>query len=91
MAKSTWGGSRPGNPNKTRGGARTGAGRMVRRIQLDKDTAAQLRTLVMNRRAVTDNPALSEDEFVSGLIRAAYAEYDAAVQEAVEMVEDANV
>ena len=87
MAKDGWGGSRPGNPNKKRGGARTGAGRMVRRIQLDKDTAGQLRTLVMNRRAVTGNQELSEDEFEIGVIRSAYAEYAAAV----EMAEDADV
>lgn len=84
MAKEGWGGSRPGNPNGRRGGSRPGSGRMVKWIHLDDVAAAELRTLVMNRRAVTGNQELSEDEFVIELIRAAYAEYDAAVQDAVE-------
>lgn len=88
MSNSAWGGSRPGNPNKKRGGSRPGAGRMVKWIHLDDVAAAELRTLVLNRRSVTGNQALSEEEFVGGLIRAAYAEYDAAVQEAVETMED---
>lgn len=59
-----------------RGGARRGAGALVRRLQLDKGTAQMLRTITLARRGATGNQKLQPVDVVAGLICAAYANYE---------------
>jgi len=76
------GGSRPKRrPDDPRGGARPGAGALVRRLQLDKDTAQELRILTMVRRGVTENPALSSLDVATALIHQAYREFEEGIEE----------
>lgn len=73
----THGGSRPKRRDDDhRGGARRGAGALIRRLQLDKDTAQMLRTITLARRGVTGNQELQPVDVVTGLICAAYADYE---------------
>jgi len=83
------GGSRPGNPNGRRGGRRPGAGALVRRLHLDKETATSLRILTLHRRALTNNPELQPVNVATDLIKAAYAEYDAHIQHLAEQAHEA--
>ena len=76
------GGSRPKRRRDDgRGGARVGAGALVRRLQLDKDTAQMLRILTLTRRGVSSNPDLQPVNVVTDLIRAAYAEFEDGIEE----------
>lgn len=80
----TAGGSRPKRrPDDNRGGARPGAGALVRRLQLDKDTAQQLRIMTLARRGVSGNN-LRPVDVATDLIRAAFAEYEAGIEHAVD-------
>lgn len=72
--------SRPGNPNGIRGGRRPGAGGLVRHLHLDKETARELRILMLHRRALTGNQELQPVDVARALIHAAWCEYDAAIQ-----------
>lgn len=81
----TAGGSRPKRrPDDHRGGARPGAGALVRRLQLDKDVAQQLRILTLARRGVTGNANISPVDVATDLIRAAFAEYETGIEHAVD-------
>lgn len=76
------GGSRPKQRlDDPRGGARPGAGALVRRLQLDKDTAQELRILTMCRRGITNNPALSPLDVATALIHQAYMELEEGIEE----------
>ena len=59
------------------GGARPGAGALVKRLHFDRETAQQLRIMTLARRGVTGNSDLSPVDVATDLIRAAYAEYEA--------------
>ncbi len=79
------GGSRPKRrPDDPRGGARPGAGALVRRLQLDKVAGQELRILTLARRALTGNQAITPDDVAADIIHAAWLEYDAGVEEAGE-------
>lgn len=78
----TSGGPRPKRrPDDRRGGARCGAGALVRRLQLDKDTAQELRILTIVRRGITENPALSPLDVATTLIHQAYLEYEEGIED----------
>ncbi len=78
----TSGGPRPKlRRDDSRGGARRGAGPTVRRLQLDKDTAAALRVLTLVRRGITGNNALRPVDVATDLINAAWREYEAGIEE----------
>jgi hypothetical protein len=79
----TKGGSRPKRrPSDRRGGARPGSGPTIRRLVLDADTAAALKVLTLVRRGITGNAALRPVDVATELIRAAWREYTASVEEA---------
>lgn len=78
------GGSRPGNPNGRRGGARPGAGGLKRNVHLSKPVAQELRILTMRRRALTDNPQWDEDAMANEAIHRMWCEFDAAIDAAGE-------
>lgn len=81
----TSGGPRPKRrTDDNRGGARRGAGALVRRLQLDKDTARELRILTMVRRGVTNNPSLSPLDVATQLIHAAYLEFEKGIKDGVD-------
>ena len=63
------------------GGARKGSGPTVKRLQLSKEIAAELRTITMHRRALTNNRALHPADVAAQLIHAAWLEYDAMIQQ----------
>lgn len=69
-------GSRPNN-----GGARTGSGRPVRRIQLPKDSALELRILVLNAKSMGSQ--MDEHQFVAMLIRERWVQYDSHINNIV--------
>lgn len=75
---------KPDDGRKANGGARWRTGPKVRRVQLDNDTTDMLRTLAKEYRLI--NPAVSEADavntIVNNLVRAAWAESDAAYQQA---------
>lgn len=81
------GGSRPGNPRGLRGGPRPGTGPTVRRIQLDKETAQELRILTLRRRGVTGNKNIQPVDIVTHLIHAAWLELDAQFQSDAENIQ----
>lgn len=87
MATKKHGGSRPGNPRGLRGGPRSGSGPTVRRIQLDKETAQELRILTLRRRGVTGDNNVQAVDIVTHLIHAAWLELDARFQEGTEDVQ----
>lgn len=64
-----------------RGGARPGAGALVRRLHLDKETATALRVLTLVRRGITGNQALQPVDVATDLINAAWREYNAGIEE----------
>lgn len=81
----TAGGPRPKRRRDDhRGGARPGAGALVRRLQLDKDTARQLRILTLARRGVSGNNELAPVDVATDLIRAAFAEYETGIEDAMD-------
>ena len=76
MTPTTHGGSRPKQrTDDRRGGARAGAGALVRRIHLSKEDAQTLRVLTLARRALGSDT--TEAGLVATLIRQAWQEYDA--------------
>ena len=77
------GGRRPGAGS---GGARSGAGRRIQRINLDKSTASELRVLILNRRSLGSE--IDEHQFVANLIHEAWHEYDMSIQQSVEQMEE---
>ena len=79
--------SRRSTPRPGNGGARAGTGALVRRLQLDKKTAQELRILLLARRGATSNAELQPVDVVSQLIHAAWLEYDSSIQQSVEEVE----
>lgn len=70
------------------GGARTGSGPTVRRLQLSKEAAQELRILTSHRRALTNNQALQPADIATQLIHAAWLEYDAMIQAAQATAEE---
>lgn len=72
-------------PDDPRGGARPGAGALVRRLHLDKDTAQELRILTLVRRGITDNPSLSPLDVATALIHQAYQEFESGIEETTDM------
>jgi hypothetical protein len=81
----TKGGARPKRrPTDRRGGARPGTGPTVKRLTLDTDTAAALRALTLARRGITGNASLRPVDVATELIRAAWREYTASVEEAAD-------
>ena len=52
------------------GGARPGAGALVKRLNLSKDTATILRMITQHRRAITGNQELQPLDVVTQLIQA---------------------
>lgn len=82
----THGGSRPKRRDSDRrGGARPGTGPVVRRIHLDADTARSLRVLTLARRSLGSQ--VTEVDVVSSLIRQAFDEYSASIEEAGDAVD----
>ncbi len=78
----TSGGPRPKlRRDDRRGGARAGAGPVVRRLHLDEDTARALRVLTLVRRGITGNQDLSPADVAADLINAAWREYSAGIEE----------
>lgn len=76
------GGSRPKRRrDDQRGGARAGAGALVRRLHLDKETATALRVLTLVRRGITGNQELQPVDVATDLINAAWREYSAGIEE----------
>lgn len=71
-------------PDDKRGGARPGAGGLIRNLHLDKETATELRILTLHRRALTNNPALSSVDVVAQVIHEKWLEYDAMIQSMAE-------
>ena len=78
----TSGGPRPKRrSDDSRGGARSGSGPAVRRLNLDADTAHALRVLTAVRRGITGNPSLRPVDVATELINAAWREYSAGIEE----------
>lgn len=85
------GGSRPGNPNGRRGGARKGAGGLVRNIHLSKEVATELRIMTIARRGLTNDQTISPEQVANTLIHTAWLEYDARVQAASEQIQESGI
>lgn len=77
----THGGSRPGNPNGLRGGARKNTG-LVCRIELSKDDARLLRIVLLARYGKANKKIVNA--FAAGWVRQLWAEYDAEIQKIAE-------
>jgi len=89
MTSRKHGGARPKRrPNDKRGGARRGAGGLVRNLHLDEETARELRIITLHRRALTNNPALQPVDIVTQLIHGLWLTYDAMIQETEEATHD---
>lgn len=70
------------------GGARPGSGPAVRRIQMSRESALELRILCLARLGKAG--AEDAERMVAALIHQAWLEYDAEIQAAAEMVAEAE-
>lgn len=66
------------------GGARIGSGPTVRRIQLPKEAAIELRILLLHRRALTNRQDLQPVDLIAQFIHEKWLEYDAMIQAMAE-------
>lgn len=66
------------------GGARPGSGPTVRRLQLSKGAAQELKILTLHRRSLTNDQSIEPVLIVEHLIHKAWLEYNAMIQAAVD-------
>ncbi len=58
------------------GGSRKGAGSPRRNLHIDKDTARLLLWLTKDRRALTNNPSLLEEDIIRDLVQSEWSKFD---------------